>query len=158
MSGEARSGLPTTAVWRETATPLSIASMRAARNVAEHVTRAEIAAHAAQPHQVGAQLGEPDRRRHVERLERLVSRHAVDRQAVTRLEAADRRLDIEIINVGDARIGIEIAGCDQALAQREDRGLAAAEPQPLGPRYFGPAALGDDALEMPDRLPWGPAP
>ena len=30
MSGDGRSGLPTTAVWRDTATPPSIASMRAA--------------------------------------------------------------------------------------------------------------------------------
>ena len=152
MSGDARSGLPTTAVCRDTATPLSIASMRAAGNVAEHVAGAEIAAHAAQPDQVGAQLREPHRRRHVQRLERVVAHHAVDRQTMTRLEAADRRLDIGVVDVGHARIGVEIAGRDQALAQRDDRGLAAAEPQPVRFRHLRPAALGDDALEMRDRL------
>ena len=122
------------------------------RDVAEHVAGAEIAAHAAQPDQIGAQLREPHRRRHVQRLERLVAHHAVDRQAMTRLEAADRRLDIGIVDVGHARIGVEIAGRDQALAQRDHRGLAAAEPQPVGSRHLRPAALGDDALEMRDRL------
>ena len=84
--------------------------------------------------------------------ERLIAHHAVDRQPMTRLEAADRRLDVGVVDVGHARIGVEIAGRDQALAQRDHRGLAAAEPQPVGLRHLRPAALGDDALEMRDRL------
>ncbi len=64
---------------------------------------AEIAAHAAQPHQHwcaaarAATCG-----RHVQRLERLLADDAVDRQAVARLEAAHRRLDIGVEDVGHA--------------------------------------------------------
>ena len=51
-----------------------------------------------------------------------------------------------------AGIGVEIAGCHQALAQRRHRRMAAAEPQAVGLRHLRPAALGDDAFELRDRL------
>ena len=99
MSGEARSGLPTTAVWRDTATPPSIASICAAGMLQTTKRGAEIAAQGCAAAPIGAQLREPHRRRHVQRLERLLAHDAVDRQAVARLEAAHRRVDIGIVDV-----------------------------------------------------------
>ena len=54
MSGDGRSGLPTTAVWRDTATPFSIASICAAGML--HTTKRlpRLPLIAAQPHQIGA--------------------------------------------------------------------------------------------------------
>ena len=59
----------------------------------------------AQAHQIGLELGEPHGGRHVERLEGLLAQDAVDGEAVARLEAPHRGLDIGIEDVGDAGIG-----------------------------------------------------
>ena len=109
MSGDGRSGLPATAVWRDTATPPSIASMRAAGMLQTTTAGAEIAAQAAQPDQIGAKLREPHRGRHVQRLAGLLAHDAVDGEPVPRLEAAHAGLDIGIVDVGAAGIGVEIA-------------------------------------------------
>src|SRR6195256_4273896 len=76
MSGDGRSGLPATAGWRDTATPPSIASSRAAG--------------------VGRKRRQPHRGRPVHRFQRLLARDAVDGQPMPRLEAADSGLDVGI--------------------------------------------------------------
>ena len=72
MSGEGRSGLPTTAAWRDTATPFSIASTRAAGMLHDDVARAEICGQRLQPLDIDLELIAPRRRRHVHRVERLL--------------------------------------------------------------------------------------
>ena len=154
MSGDARSGLPTTAVWRDTATPPSIASMCAAGMLQTHEAGAEIAAHAAQPHQVGAQLREPHRRRHVERLERLLAHHC--RRPTSRGAPGSgappprhrnrRRRSRRHWHRGRRRR-------DQALAQRDDARVARLPSRSRS--VFGTSGqppLRDDALVMRDRL------
>ena len=99
-----------------------------------------MAGQAAQAHEIGLELGEP----HVAR-ERSGGRNgpphdAVDGEAVPGLEAAHRRLDIGIEDIGVAGGGFEIAGDHQALAQRQHARMAVAEPQAVGLRHLGPAA------------------
>ena len=67
-------------------------------------------------------------------LQRLLAHDAVDQKAMAGLEAADAGLDVGIEDVGDAGVGVEIAGHHQALAQRRHRRMAAAEPQAVGLR------------------------
>ena len=66
-------------------------------------------------------LREPHRGRHVQRLDGLLAHDAVDDEAMPRLEAADAGLDVGIVDVGAAGIGVEIAG---------DRSGAGAAPTP----------------------------
>src|SRR5256885_1064333 len=77
--------------------------------VAQHIARPEIAALAAQRDRMSARWGEPHLRRHVQRLQCLILHHAIGRQTVPGLEALDRRLDIGVVDVGHAGIGVEIA-------------------------------------------------
>ena len=62
------------------------------------------------------------------------------------------RFDIGIEDVGDAGVGVEIAGRDQPLAQRHDARMAVAEPQPVDRAAPRPAAARDDAVVARDRL------
>ncbi len=141
MSGDGRSGLPATAVWRDTATPPSIASMRAAGMLATTWRGPRLPLMAAQPRQIGAKLREPHRGRHVQRLAGLLAHDAVDGEPVPRLETAHAGLDVGIVDVGAAGIGVEIARDGEPLAQRRsppDGGCRAAAGRSS---HLRPAAL-----------------
>ena len=71
---------------------------------------------------------------------------------MARLEAAHRRLDIGIEHRAVAGLAGDVAGDDQPLAQRRDRGPIGAESQLHAGRQAGPPAIGDDLLILPDRL------
>src|SRR6266508_390042 len=140
MSGDGRSGLPTTGgVPRDHGIALHRLDL-SGRDVAhDETTRG--AAEGAQPRQIGLELIEPHRRGNVERTQGLLAHDAVDRKPVARLEAPHRRLDIGIIDVADAAAArFEIADRGEALAQRRDRGMAHAEPHPIRRRHLWPTS------------------
>ena len=94
-SGVCRSTLPTTAVWRETTTPFSTASICAPGNVDEDVARRRLA-HRADALDVGLELRQPHMRRNVERLQRSLADDAIGRKPMPLLKAHHRGLDVGI--------------------------------------------------------------
>ena len=149
ISGEGRSGLPTTAVWRDTTTPFSIASICAA-GMLQTTKRGPRLVLRGQPRDVGAKLREPHLGRHVERLEGLLAHDAVDADAVARLEAAHRRLDVGIENIGGARSDIEVADRRKARPQCGHARMPVADAQPLDRRHRRPAAAPEHLLVAAD--------
>ena len=75
---------------------------------------AEVAGEARRRGDVDPELREAHVGRHVQRLEGLLAHHAVDGDAVARLEAAHRRLDVGIEDVAGAGRRVEVA--DRASA------------------------------------------
>ena len=148
-----RSGLPTTAVWRDTATPFSTASICAAGMLHDHEAVGQRnGGQAAQPHQIGPELGEPHRRGDVERLESLLAHDAVDADAVPGLEAAHRRPRHRNRRCRRRRHWARDRRPHQALAQRRHARMAVAQPQPVGGRHLRPAAARHDAVVFADRV------
>ena len=84
------------------------------RNVGEDVTRAEIGAERLS-RTVHFQLGQPVRRRHVQRRERLGANDAV--RSGRDGPGSGARFDIRIVNAGCRPRGIDIAGCGKARTQ-----------------------------------------
>ena len=127
------------------------------RNVADDVTRTEIAGQRFQPLDIHLELAAPCRRRDVHRVEGRLVHDAVDRQAVTRLEAAHRLLEIGIIDVvlDRAGMGIEIARDREPLTQFAHARMMGTEPQFQNFRHFRPASTGNDAVVDLDRAPRG---
>ncbi len=150
-SGDGRDGRPTTAVWRLTDDAVLDRLDLRRRDVDHDVAALEVLGGRLQPLDIDLELGEPRVARHVEAVEGLLAHDAVDGDAVARLEAAHRRLDIGIEDVAFAGIGVEIADDDQPPAQRHHAGVAVAEAQPLGRRHQRPAAVREDALVFADR-------
>ena len=90
------------------------------RDVDHHVAVAEEAGHRAQPDQIGLELAEPDLRGDVHRGIAVLAHDAVGRQAVARLEALDRGVDIGVEGWRDAGARRQVARNHQPLAQRLD--------------------------------------
>ena len=103
--------------------------------------------------QVGRELLQAHLRRHVERLIGRIADDAVGLDAVARLEAPDRRIDVGIEDVGivGCRRLRQVAGNRQALAQHHDGGIGHAELQPLVCGHHRPAAMGNDIGIFGDR-------
>src|SRR6185295_3629345 len=119
--------------------------------VADHEAMARGGRERAQSHEIDLELVEPRLGRDVERREGDLARDAVARDAVTRLEAAHRRLDIGIVDLALAGARIEVARELQPRAQRNYARMADAEAQPVARRHGGPAAGRDDLLVALDR-------
>ena len=86
-------------------------------------------------------------------LKRLLAHDAVDGQAVARLEAAHRRLDVGIEDVGHAGVGVEIAGQRSgAGAARRTLGLRLPSRSRSTGGTAGQPPRDDDALVARDRL------
>src|SRR6185312_5685905 len=124
------------------------------RNIHHHVAVAEIAGQRLEAADIGPELRQAHVAGDVEALEGFGAHDAVDRDAVARLEAAHRGLDVGIEDIADpgAGAGIEIAGDGEALAQGHDARMAVAEAKPLDRRHRRPAAAGENTLVLPDRL------
>ena len=105
----------------------------------------------AQAREVDLELAEPLLGRNVQRLEGERARPPVGRNPVARLEAPHRGLDIGVVDVVLDRARVEIAGELEPRAQRHDRRIARAEPQPLDRRHRRPAAARHDLLVARDR-------
>ena len=125
------------------------------RNIADHIARTEIAGERLEPLDVYFELVAPGRRRNVHGVEGSFMHHAIDGQAVARLEAAHRLLEIGIINVvlDRAGMGIEIARNGEPRAQFGDALVLGAELQFEYFRDFRSAAAGNDAVIGFDRAP-----
>ena len=122
------------------------------RNIADDVTVGQMAGQAAQPYQISLELREPNVARDIEPVEALRAHNAVHGDAVAGLEAANRRFDIGVEDIGGAGGGFEIAGDDQPLAQRHHARVAIAEPQTVRRRNFRPAAARQNSFILRDRL------
>ena len=121
------------------------------RDVAHDEAVRSLGVEPAQARQVDLQLIEPLIGRDVERLDGERAHATVRRDAVARLEAAHRRLNIGVVDIVLDGARIEIARKLQALAQRHHCRVASAEPQAIIARHLRPAALRDDLLVTCDR-------
>ena len=99
---------------------------------------------------IGPKLRQPHVGRHVERLEGLLAHDAVDGDAVARLEAAHRRLDIGIENVAASRTHASRSPTGEQAAARsgDDARMPVADAQPLDRRHRRPAAARRDRLVL----------
>jgi hypothetical protein len=99
---------------------------------------------------VGFELRKPDVGRNVQCIEGLLANDAIDSDAVPRLEAAHRSVDVGIEHVLIAAGRAEIAGNGKTAAQRRHARMFVAEPQPIRRRHRRPSALRDDVLISAD--------
>ena len=152
MIGDCRSILPTPAAWRVTTRPSSTVSTSGGRDVHDHVAVAEIARIGAQAHDVELELAQADLGRDVHGRDRRGVERAGGVEAVAGLEAAHAGLDIGIVDRRIAGRRVEVAGLDQALAQRQHApGSSRRRACVAGPDRL-PAAAGDDVAIALDHL------
>jgi hypothetical protein len=114
------------------------------RDIRQYVTRAEIGAERTQPRHVDLELRQPHRRRYVERSQRLGADDTVHRDAVARLKAPHRALDVGIVHISADGIRIDVAGRGEARAQRRHARMAVAEAEYADRGDLRPAAVIDD--------------
>ena len=114
------------------------------RNVADHVAGREVSAERTQSREIDLELGEPHRRRHIERGQSLGANDAVDGQSMARLKAPHRGLNVRIVDIVAHRVRVDIAGGDQTRAQCGDARMAIAETEHFDAGHLGPAAATDN--------------
>ncbi len=122
------------------------------RNIGDHITRAEIGGQRLEPFDIDLELVAPRLRRHVHGVERRLAHDAVDGEAMARLKAPHRLLDIGIVDVVADRARIEIAGHREPRAQighARIAGMPSRNSSHLG--HHRPAAARDDAVVSLDR-------
>ena len=150
MSGDGRSGLPTTAVWRDTATPPSIASMLRGRDVADHeAVRRDCRSCCAAAPGWCASCASRTCAGTLSALSVCSRTMPSTDKPVARLEAAHRRPRHRNRR---CRMTPALASRSPAAISRwrsaTTLGMAAAEPQPVGSRHLRPAAARHDRLVL----------
>jgi hypothetical protein len=121
------------------------------RDVGNDIAVAEIARPGAQPDNIGLQLADTAVDRHVQRGHGGAVDGARGREAHASLEVAHARFNIGVVDVAVAGIGIEIAGDDQALAQRDHAGAARTDAELVADLHHRPAAPGREITIGDDR-------